>query len=74
MKCYNSGFADDFSDLQGESVWEKRETSLSLEEVKELKLCQMSNCQEMKWLYAFSLLVWQKCYFVMTVNIHVWKI
>ena len=48
MKCYNSGFADDFSE---KSVWEKRETSLSIEEVKEL------NCQEMKWLSAFSPLV-----------------
>lgn len=53
MKCYNSGFADDISDLWGESVWEKRETSLSIEEVKEL------NCQEMKWLSAFSPLVWK---------------
>ena len=50
MKCYNSGFADDFSE---KSVWEKRETSLSIEEVKEL------NCQEMKWLSAFSPLVWK---------------
>lgn len=41
-KCYNSGCSGDFSDLQGESVWEKRETSLSIEEVKELKLkCQI---------------------------------
>jgi len=60
MKCHNSGFSDDYSYLQGESVWEKRETSLSIEEVKEPKLCQMSDCQEMKWLPACSLLVWQK--------------
>lgn len=46
---------ESFSDLQGESAWEKRETSLSIEEVKELELCQMSNCKEMKWLSAFCL-------------------
>lgn len=31
MKC---GLAMHFSDIQGESVWEKRETSLYLEEVQ----------------------------------------
>lgn len=41
MKCYNSGFADDSAYLQGESVWEKRETSLLIGEVKEFKLCQI---------------------------------
>lgn len=38
MKCYSSGYGDDFLDLQRESVWEKRETSLSIKEVKDLKL------------------------------------
>lgn len=61
IKCYNSGFADDFSDLQGESVWEKRETSLSIKEVKELKLCQMSNLSRDEMVVCFfSLLLWQK--------------
>lgn len=70
MKCYSSGFGDDFLDLQRESVWEKRETSLSIKQVKDLNL-KLSNCQEMKWLSAFSVLEFD---FEMTVNIHVWKI
>lgn len=54
MKCYNSTFADYLSDLQGKSVWGKRETSLSIDEVKKKKRDEM----EMRWLSAFSL-VWE---------------
>lgn len=42
--------------FKGGSVWEKRETSLCMEDVNEIEH-HMSNCEEMKWLSAFSLFI-----------------
>lgn len=58
-------FADYFLDLRGKSIWEKRETSLS---VVELQLCQISNCKEMRGLSGVFSCCLAKLWYVLTVN------
>lgn len=53
MKCYSSGFSH-FSNIQGESVWEKRETSLCKEEVVKALSNNILSRDEMVVCFFFS--------------------
>lgn len=70
MKCYSSGYGDDFF-RPSERKCLGKERNISFYKGSKRFKAQLSNCQEMKWLSAFSVLEFD---FEMTVNIHVWKI